>query len=364
MDLRRAMRLAFSTEPTIFLAPSKNEPRMSDNVVHFSACEACRQRQPLEIVAHDDPGEPYRVCGACSRRLRQLALRPLEWFNLSAKHGWQKFLLHDDFYDQDGTACQPEIEIYSVDGMAAPTLTQASGSIDRLVDYCITRWSLDQLEFDHFRTFADETTLDELKQRAATGNRHVLGVALVLCANVLQHSAAAWVRAMHSRACDDDVLFSWAEAAARCLPQPEGLRMTFDALRAHSEPEMRKRKGALSWFRSPAVLDWIEVRAPNANVTEDWGRLAALSGLSWRRVDDWLSRGRPLSLIGLDALLQFVPRNGHAPLLKKLAPKLKGCPDHSVMAQALRAYMTVDPAPRVSDRCNYLLDQIEMLQTE
>lgn len=337
---------------------------MSDNVIHIDTCEACRQKRALEIVADDDADEPYRVCGACSHRLRHLALRPLEWFNLTAKHGWHKFLLHDDFYDQDGTASQPEIEVHSIDGMLAPTLPEASGSLNRLIDYCIARWSLDTPEFDRFRKFAVEAILQELQRRAATGNQHVLGVVLKLCANVLEHSAAAWVRALYLRACDEDRLFSWAEAAARCLPQPEGLRLTFDALDAHSGPELRQRMDALSFFRSPAVLDWIEMHAPSTNVTGDWGRIAALSDLPWSRVDDWLARGRPLSLVGLDALTEFIPSAGQAPLVKKLKPKLKGCPDRLVMTRALQAYMTADTAPRAHSRCNYLLDWIAALRIE
>jgi hypothetical protein len=54
------------------------------------------------------------------------------------------------------------------------------------------------------------------------------------------------------------MLFSWAEAAAHCLPQPEGLHKTIDALRKHSGKELRERKRALTWFRSPTV--WIGSR--------------------------------------------------------------------------------------------------------
>ncbi len=63
-----------------------------------ATCEACRRNNVEVVVEDDDPIQPYRVCTACARRLRSLALRPLEWFNLASIHGPTKFLLHDDFY--------------------------------------------------------------------------------------------------------------------------------------------------------------------------------------------------------------------------------------------------------------------------
>jgi hypothetical protein len=334
---------------------------MRHDVTKVVTCEACRQRQAAEEIGDDDPDEPYRVCRECGERLRLRALRPLEWFNLAAKHGWRKYLLHDDFYDDDGTAHQPATHLYSTDGMLAPTLDEAARSLGSLVDYCITRWQLDAIEYEAFKAFPAEAVLEELKRRAAAGNQHVLEVTLTLCANVLAHAAAPWVRAQYERACDQNVLFSWAEAAARCLPHPEGMRRTVDALRTFSGHELRERKGALMWFRSPAVLDWIESHAPSANVTGDWGRLAALSDLSWSRIEAWLTRGRPLSLIALDALTEFVPAPGQAPIVKT-QPKLKGRPDGLTLMRALQAYMAVDTAPRVTGTCRYLIEHIDELR--
>jgi hypothetical protein len=337
---------------------------MPDDASGLPVCESCRQRQVAEVIASDDPDEPYRVCGVCGERLRQPVLRPLEWFNLAARNGSHKFLLHDDFYDEDGTATLPATDAYSVDGMLASTLDEAAQSLDRLVDYCITRYWLGAPEYDAFRRFEDEAILDELRRRAANGNRHVMAVMLTLCANVLGHAAASWVRAQYAKACHDDMLFSWAEAAARCLPEPEGLHKTIDALGAYAGAGLRERIGALMWFRSPAVLDWIEVHAPRANITGAWGQLAALSGLSLSKVEVWLSRGRPLSLIALDALTQFIPWPGQAPLVRRLDPRLRACPDRLPLVRALQACMAADTAPRASGKCQYLIEHMAELRVE
>jgi len=315
-------------------------------------------------VGDDDPSEPYRVCRECSDRLRGRALRPIEWFNLAAAHGWSKFLLHDDFYDQDGSASHSDIDNYPTEAMQAPSLETCAESHERLVDYCITRWHLSAADFEAFRPFASSVVLAELEQRAKAGNRHIMKVTLELCANVVGSPAAPWVRAQFARACRDGALFAWAEAAAKCLPEPEGLHNTIDALRTVHGRALPDRMGALSWFRSREVLDWIEVNAPPENVSASWGQLASLSDLHWTRVQDWLVRRRPLSLIALDALASYIPHRGQAPIVHLLNPTLKGCPDRLMIEQALRAYATEDVAPRVAARCRFIIDNLADLRVE
>jgi hypothetical protein len=327
-------------------------------------CQACRQRPVAEAVEDDDPLEPYGVCRECSGRLRQRALRPIEWFNLAAVHGWNKFLLHDDFYDQDGVADQPHVDNYSAAGMHAPTLETCARSLERLIDYCVTRWSLGAVEFEALKLFPRGAVLAELQRRGEAGNRHVLKVTLELCANVVGSSAAPWVRAQFERACRDSALFAWAEAAAKCLPEPEGLLKTIDALRPFDGTALRDRMAALSWFRSREVLDWIESNVPIENVSAAWGQLASLSDLSWIRVQDWLASRRPLSLVALDALASYIPRQGLAPIVTLINPMLKGCPDRSMIERALRAYATEDDVPRVAAKCRFIMDNLDKLRAE
>ena len=327
-------------------------------------CQACRKRPVAEEVGDDDPLEPYRVCRGCGDRLTRRALRPNEWFNLAALHGWSKFLLHDDFYDQDGSASQPDIDNYVTEGMHAPSLKMCARSLERLIDYCITRWHLGKEEFDAFRPFATSAVLAELEGRAKAGNRQVWETIVELCANVVGSSAAPWVRAQFERACRDGTLFAWAEAAAKCLPDPEGLHKTIDALRAFHGRDLQARMAALSWFRAPEVLDWIETHVPRQNVSASWGQLASLSDLHWSRVHDWLASGRPLSLVALDALANFIPHQGHARILTMLNPKLKGCSDRSIVRGALSNYANEDSAPRVTAKCNFIIQHLDELRTE
>jgi hypothetical protein len=147
-------------------------------------------------------------------------------------------------------------------------------------------------------------------------------------------------------------------ASNRCLPEEERIALTFDALNRIPQRErdgcwvkiavlceglgsergfsvcveyldgLSKRDIAasaaalLSRFKSEHVLDWIETHVfdfAKADSTEmapipgreivttprftDWGQLASVSRLTWKRVSDWLARGNPLSRVALDALI-------------------------------------------------------------
>lgn len=335
---------------------------MQINLNTDATCEACRRHTHVERVGDDDTDEPYLVCNDCAQRLRLRALRPAEWFNIASKHGWRKHLLHDDFYDEDGTASQPEMDDFSIDGMLAPSLNEASLTSERLLDYCISRWRLDQAEFEALKSLPTERMFTTLKQRVATGNTHLLEVALTICANVLETLAATWVSEQYERSCEQDALFSWAEAAAGCLPHQEGLKKTIDALERYKGQELQDRMGALLWFRSPLVLDWIERNAPHVNVTGNWGQLAALSNLTWARADAWLTRGRPFNLIALDALDQFIPLPRHAPVIQEMQPVLLGSFDRQTIIRALQLQMLNDPAPRSVKACEYLIANADKLR--
>ena len=335
---------------------------MQPNLDENAKCEACKRRDQVEVIDEDDATEPYLLCSACAQRLRLRALRPSEWFNLASKHGWQKYSLHDDFYDDDGTALQPDVVGFSTGGMLAPSLTEVSQNPERLFGYCITRQRLGHAEFAALRSFPAEKLLAVLKHCAANGNTHIFVVGLAICANVLGPLSAAWVRDQYERSRTQDALYPWAEAAARCLPMQEGLAKTIDALEGYTGRDLRDRIGALTCFRSPLVLEWIESNAPKTNVTQDWGRLAALSNLTWAKVDAWLAHGRPLSLIALDALNQFIPSATQPPLVRNLQPILLGNPDPTMIVQALQRQMQTDPAPRSIQLCEDLIKHIDALR--
>ena len=324
-------------------------------------CEACRTSPATMLVEDDDPAEPYSLCRGCVERVRHRALRPVEWFNLAARHGWQKHLLHDDFYDQDGRADQPEVRMWQR-GPAAPMLEAIAANLPRLIDFAITRWHIDDDLIAALRRHEPQAVLTAITARADTGNAAIFDVMLSIAATVLGSAAAAWVRDQYDRAERDQHLFGWCEAAAACLPADEGLMLAMAAIQRGGAAAARRNKSGLCWFRSAAVLDWIEAAAPMTNVTDDWGRLAAFSDFDLARATQWVAAGRPLNMIAIDALAEFLPHPGMAPLNRQLEPALQRCPDRNAILDVLQAARRGDPSVRIEQRADAIERRIDRLR--
>jgi len=308
-------------------------------------CEACRLATAVVTNVHDNLAQPYQLCGECNTRLEGLALRPLEWFNLASTHGPNQHLLHDDFYDDDGTAYQPEFPVVDAGSLPAPKLEDISADLPRLVDMAITQWFLSDDVVNAIGAHERNVVLNALVARTENSpNQWVESTCLQTCARTLGDVADSWVRSRYGKS--SDLLYSWAEAAAACLPLNDAWNLTTAAI-AKSE-NVREDAQSLGWFRSDRTLDWIESQLPALGlpVTQDWGRLAAISQMSWSRVESWLSLGRPLSLVALDSMASCYHYDTLN--LKRIQPKLAIDGTESNMAEALDRYAIADDVPRVS----------------
>lgn len=58
-------------------------------------------------VKYEAINESYTLDAAAMRRLIFLNLRPDEWHALVKKYDEYQFMLHEDFYDEEGNAMQP-----------------------------------------------------------------------------------------------------------------------------------------------------------------------------------------------------------------------------------------------------------------
>ena len=70
-------------------------------------CDACGYNMlPLIMNTLNDDKYTYKLCQNCLLLFVAHALFPDMWKNLIKKFP-DSFFLHDDFYDEDGTALQP-----------------------------------------------------------------------------------------------------------------------------------------------------------------------------------------------------------------------------------------------------------------
>lgn len=315
-------------------------------------CEACELVAPTVIEPCDDEVEPYRLCQPCHERLIARSLRPLEWFNLAKRHSWSQYLLHDDFYDEDGTATQPEDNVVEAASHKAPRLSEVGDDAEALLDYSITRWHLETETKKAWSAISSSSVLQAISTRfASTRNQSIRSKCLEIAATTQGEGGAEFIRYCWGEYPSVD-LISLAQASAACLPYREGFDRVSNTLDTLESSQKRDSIFALSYFRSSEALDWIE-RAIFEPITESWGYLAAASDLDWRRVETWFASGRPLSLVAIDALRSFV--RPMTPFLREHSPVLRDRPSFETFSAVLEGYMERDPVPRVQQRIEGLM---------
>lgn len=318
-----------------------------------SNCQAC-ERLPSTLVKEcDTPEIPYRVCEACHRRLLARALRPLEWYNLAKRKGGGQFLLHDDFYGDNGEATQPEEDVEAAADFPAPTLAQCSSDAELLLDYSITRWVFEADLVKAWRELSLAQILPVLTNRLqTTASPEVRAVALRLASLTLGAAGAPLTRLAWTQGPLEIYFDPLVEASAACLPFDEAFERAERALKEMSPKRTRALMHSLVHFKSARSLAWIEHNVAEPTV-ESWGHLAAASEFSWAKALAWLRSGRPLSLVAIDALRAIA--NPRTPFLRDLAPSLPDPPDEATFIRELSAYAEADQVPRVSQRVRALL---------
>lgn len=119
---------------------------------------------------------------------------------------------------------------------------------------------------------------------------------------------------------------------------------------------------ALNFIRHEKVLDWIEMSAHRiTDVNLNWGHLAASSYFNWSKADKWLVKGRPWSLIGLDALVfctSIGERLNQSPWMRQIQPRLVDNPKPEIVAARVQEYLKTDAVPRTKRVVNQIIENI------
>src|SRR4051812_35320416 len=103
-----------------------------------------------------------------------------------------------------------------------------------------------------------------------------------------------------------DDFVSRSENLGKSIDKDEAFDTIVDEINKCEDNYLNEYTTALNFIRNEKVRDWdwIEENVHREkNIGTNWGHLAASSYLSWDRADKWLTNGRPLSLIALDAIL-------------------------------------------------------------
>ncbi|HYI77549.1 MAG TPA: hypothetical protein VEW65_07990 [Chryseolinea sp.] len=322
-------------------------------------CESCETNR-ASITEEIEVGPPYKLCEDCHHRLVNLALRPLEYFNLTARHG-HSYLLHDDFYDNgNGEATAPEIDVVNPEGFPFPTLEHVKHDTNRLIDFAIVQFITDDSVFDVIMTH-DKTAVLHVLNKRLMDNEGLKYKLLEVAANGLGSFAESWVREIWKRRTTEN-LSIYAEALTKCLPFQEA----FQELTTELEKEDNKQLGfkieILIYFERQETLDWIEkIKDRIINVSDSWGNLTAASKFDWKRAQRWINEGRPLSLIALDALMYCTTigeRQNQILWFRKHPPKLVDAAKPEIIASVVNDYMKKDTVPRVKNVGNRIIKNL------
>lgn len=308
-------------------------------------CEACEQAREIIIENCDDERDPYRVCDECHVRLKAFALRPREWYNLAKRHGWQQFLLHDDFYDDTGAAQQPEIGVIDAELHPSPTFEEVSTLPDALLDWTIVKWRFTPEIANAWKELPRKHALDVLGRRLSESTNEFISSRIIqVCGKAPLEDAIELLEEGWRRYPDGCSLWELSEASAACLPFEQGYDQVIRAVEDLKGARQRDAILVLAYFRSPSTLDWIEQHYFEP-ASENWGRLAILSSPSWDRLRKWIRGGRPLSLVALDAMRELLDRR--VPIVREMRPTINDPPSVEEFQNVLTEYATRDTAPRV-----------------
>ena len=332
-------------------------------------CQSCKQNKVEVIESCDDEEFPYKLCKPCHRRLLTFSLRPLEYFNLAAKHGHYG-LLHDDFYDEDGTAAQPEIEVVEDENLTFPKLRDIEDDLEKVVDYALALWRLNNEVINILKQFDKQPLLDSLERRISE-TRKLDNKIYEIAAKVLGEFASDWVRKEWKTHNSENFTY-YAECLAKCLPLDESFNYITDELgKIDSSSKLSEKMICLIHFQSEKSLDWIEQNVHKMqNLSSSWGMVAAASKFSWSRAKKWLGSGRPLSLISLDGLANCSATKdslNFALWLRENLQKLLEPDSVENMNKILSEYLQNDNVPRTRNLINYVTknwDKILKLKNE
>ena len=323
-------------------------------------CESCGLTRTL-IIEDSGLGSPFKVCEECYRRLLNKALRPLEFFNLTAKHG-DAYWLHDDFYDfETGEATAPEEDVVDSDKFPFPNLHEVKHNTDRLIDFAIVQFFIDDSVIGIIKSHDPSLVLEILKERLQ--KNEALNYKLFnIAANGLGSFAEIWIRENWKKRKKDEHLSIYAEAMIRCLPFKEAFEELTQEIELKEDKHINNEIGNLIYFERSETLDWIEkVKGRIFNVSDSWGTLAASSQFDWVRAEKWITEGRPLSLIAIDALMYCTTigdRRNQIPWFQDHPPKLLNSEKPEIMASVLNEYLKKDNVPRVKNTVRRIINNL------
>jgi hypothetical protein len=322
-------------------------------------CESCNINEVEVEISTDEGNDRYLLCHKCQKRFLLYALRPLEFFNLASIHGHSGYL-HDDFYDfETGQATQPKIEVNQIEKFPFPELANIKSDLTKLVNYACVQYPISDDVITFLKSYKKTKLLNLLKKKVEY-NRAINYKAYEIAAKTLGLAAKDWIYEEWKNKKENELLI-FAQAISKCFDSGEAFEMITNEIESGEDKYLSDNITALLYLQSPKTLDWIEkISGKIINVPANWGVLSAASEFSWTRAKTWLNKGRPLSLIALDALIHCttVEKQNQPLWLRKHPPTLLDSPTADIIANTITSYLETDRVPRTKSAVDQIIHNL------
>jgi len=319
----------------------------------------CKSCSTAKTTSRDNEAS-VELCTGCCYLLGNLALRPDMWQRLARLIGPNHYILHDDFYDDDGFPCASEIEFDQTEyHQYRFHRGEPYESAEKYLDDLLTRYLLfeediklpDSINIADIEralvTEIDSTDIEEFRYKCY----QVLG-ALPKSSSIATFLTNRWRR---------DKYEYWG-AIARCVIKnidPEASRsMLMEALRYEKWDYPKDSLHVLSDYADDLAIDMLTdiVKERKIPLMYDLGAIVRSCNPSFERLRRMIRQGRPESLMAIDALwIEDSPqytRYFKYRLLRTIEV------DKAELKHELEQYRLADSAPRVLTAINSVFKRV------
>lgn len=335
-------------------------------------CQSCQKKEvEWSLIGKRDSEEDlieldtYNLCEECGERFFSKSLRPLEIYNLLVLRGKNfSYYTHDDFYDYGtGEADQPETEVVDAEKYPYPRLKDVQNNLSTLIDYgYLVNQDYDKV-CSLLKKVDKEILFHLINSRLKENLLHRLRSVFYykLATDVFEPEYISdWIREewKHRK---EYLLPMYSDILLKVLPKEEVFDLIMNELEdcgfdIGDQNDLR----TLADTNNSKTLDWIERQAERIkNISNIWGYLASKSSFTWSRAYSWLIKGRPLSLIALDALGEIFKLEDEK---YKEGKKLLDVPsDIKEIELVLSDYLNTDNVPRTRKSIKFILSRFDNL---
>lgn len=321
-------------------------------------CKSC-----AELPATSSNNEAsLSLCDSCSHLLENMALRPDMWQRLARIIGPNHYILHDDFYDDDGFPYAEEIDFDKE--KYSKYRIKRGGDYDNVEAYLydiLTRYVLFDGDIVIPNNLESTDIINGLIAEIESTNIEEFRYGCYQILAELPKSDLIYTFLKKRWKLDrNEYWFAIASCVIKNFSISESSKLVEEALLTEEWQYPKDSLQVLSKYASEFAIDILSrvVRSRNIPVMYDLGATVRSCNPSWEKLREMILKGRPDSLMAIDALwIQDSPQYKRYFESKKLA---NIDINKNEIKTLLDGYLDSDSAPRVRSAIESVYERYEL----